>query len=48
MTDGVPNEKCNEILSYKMWDDYPEISGLELIYHQPLEDGRIVRIFKLV
>lgn len=48
ITDEIPNEKCNELLSYKMWDDNPEISGLELIYHQPLGDGRTVRIFKLV
>jgi asparagine N-glycosylation enzyme membrane subunit Stt3 len=47
-TGGTPNEKCNETLIFKMWNDTPEISELELIYHQPLEDGRIVRIFKLV
>jgi asparagine N-glycosylation enzyme membrane subunit Stt3 len=48
MTDGIPNKKCNETLVFKMWDDNPEISGLELIYHQNLDDGRVVRIFKFV
>jgi len=48
ITDGIYNEKCNETLIFKMWNDIPDISGLELIYEHPLADGRMARIFKLV
>jgi asparagine N-glycosylation enzyme membrane subunit Stt3 len=48
ITNGTFNEKCNDTLIFKMWDDNPDITGLELIYEQPLEEKRTVRIFKLV
>jgi len=47
-TDKVPNEKCNETLIFKLWNDVPEISGLELIYEQNIDYERSVRIFKII
>jgi hypothetical protein len=47
--DNKPNEMCNETLIYKMWEENPQIYGLQLCYYNNASDRfSDVRIFKII
>jgi hypothetical protein len=52
---GTPTDKLNETLIHKMWEEKPDIPGLQLVYHlayggnnDPGMSSYMLRIFSLV